>query len=237
MPFTLAHPAVVLPLRRRLWLPALAAGSLAPDTVYYAPIGIDGGLTHDPRGLPVILVLGVLLLALGRILVPPLLALLGRAVTFGDRPAWWRVAAALIAGAVTHLAWDALTHTDGAAVRHWDLFRESVVGPHRVYNVIGYVSSLAGVLILVWFAARRLRRAEPIPPVPQRNRVLVAAALAVIAGGVLGALDPAAAAGPYDLVRCVLIGALRGGGTLLVGYAVIVTARARFANRGPVPAS
>ncbi|MFE3273804.1 DUF4184 family protein [Nocardia sp. NPDC059239] len=46
MPFTLAHPAAVLPIRRVLWFPGLVAGSIAPDIPYYLRIGVDGELTH-----------------------------------------------------------------------------------------------------------------------------------------------------------------------------------------------
>ena len=38
MPFTLAHPAAVLPLRRWLWFPGLVAGAVAPDVGYYLPV-------------------------------------------------------------------------------------------------------------------------------------------------------------------------------------------------------
>ncbi|MFE6860402.1 DUF4184 family protein [Nocardia sp. NPDC057668] len=237
MPFTLAHPAAVLPLRGRLWLPALIAGSLAPDAGYYAPIGIDGALTHEARGLPLTLALGAVLLVLGRILCLPVPALLGRAVAFPARPGWWRVIAALIVGAATHLAWDTFTHTDGAAVRHWEPLRESVIGPHRVYNVIGYLSSLTGLIILAWFAARRIRRARPAPVARHRGWVLSGLALAAVAGGIAGATDPASVASHYDLVRCVLIGAVRAGGAAFLGYAVIVSGRAELAVRRAVAAS
>ncbi|MEV0803512.1 DUF4184 family protein [Kribbella sp. NPDC050281] len=56
MPFTLAHPAAVLPLvRRPLVASALVAGAVAPDLLYLDPIyrfatqGINGNFTLTSR--------------------------------------------------------------------------------------------------------------------------------------------------------------------------------------------
>ncbi|TWH75209.1 uncharacterized protein DUF4184 [Modestobacter roseus] len=93
MPFTLAHPAAVLPLLRTPLAPsALVAGSVAPDLPYYASLQWLGGdynltLTHEWSSVlwldPLI---GLVLLAAFQVLFKrPLLALLppaaaGRAV-------------------------------------------------------------------------------------------------------------------------------------------------------------
>ena len=50
MPFTLAHPAAVLPLRRHLWFPGLVAGAVAPDVGYYLPFLQDTGIRPSIRG-------------------------------------------------------------------------------------------------------------------------------------------------------------------------------------------
>jgi len=55
MPFTLCHPALVVPLHRcvRRWtsLSALVIGSMAPDFVYFLPAGVDGVFSHSVPGL------------------------------------------------------------------------------------------------------------------------------------------------------------------------------------------
>ncbi|MFF2555666.1 DUF4184 family protein [Nocardia sp. NPDC058058] len=224
MPFTLAHPAAVLPLARRLWLPGLVAGSIAPDMPYYLPIGVDGELTHELSGLPVDLLLGVALLALGRILHRPVLALLGKSAT-PSRTSWWRAMAAVVVGALTHLAWDAFTHTDGVAVRNWEPMRESVVGPHRVYNVIGYLSSAGGLLVLAWFAVRRFRRAAPGPIAAQRKWVVTGIAAAAILGAAVAATDPVVNVSLYDHVRQLLVGAMRGAAASFALWVALVTVR------------
>src|SRR2546422_563636 len=55
MPFTLAHPAAVIPLRRVLGrasvLSALIIGSLSPDVIYFIPLGIGRATSHSLAGL------------------------------------------------------------------------------------------------------------------------------------------------------------------------------------------
>lgn len=55
MPFTLAHPAAVLPLHRRLRrrasLSALVVGSITPDLAYFLPLGVSGSQSHSALGL------------------------------------------------------------------------------------------------------------------------------------------------------------------------------------------
>lgn len=55
MPLTFAHPAAVLPTSRSLGrfgvLSALVIGSMAPDFVYFVPLGIHGSESHSIRGL------------------------------------------------------------------------------------------------------------------------------------------------------------------------------------------
>ncbi|WP_194852753.1 DUF4184 family protein [Nocardia sp. SYP-A9097] len=226
MPFTLAHPAAVLPLARKLWLPGLVAGSIAPDVPYFLPVGVDGELTHSLLGLPVDLALGVALLALGWVIHRPILGLLGKAAT-PPRTTWWRAVAAITVGIPTHLAWDAFTHTDGPVVQHWELMREPVVGPHRVYNVIGYLSSIGGLLVLAWFSARWYHRAQPGPTAAQRNWVLTGIALVAAAGALLASTDPVVDISLYDAVRHLLVGAIQSAAVAFGVWALVASALPR----------
>ena len=104
MPFTFAHPAAVLPLRRRFeWLKTvpLIVGSVAPDLPYYIPMRFNRLMldTHTLAGvfwLDVPIGMGVLLF--GFVFRRPLTALLSpRARTlclqsvqhFRDQPLHW----------------------------------------------------------------------------------------------------------------------------------------------------
>lgn len=221
VPFTFAHPAAVLPLGRRLWLPGLVAGSLAPDVAYYVPVP-GGELTHEPLGLVTVdLLLGLVLVAAGYLVLGPVLALgpagwRARAGRPAVRVRWPGAVAAIVVGGATHLLWDAFTHTTGLAVRHWPVLRVSVVGPHRLYNVVGYVSSVAGLLVLAVVAVRWYRRAPrpahdwPVLPRALRAGVLGAFGCGLVAGGLLGLTDPVSEVSGYDWVRCLLLGAVRG---------------------------
>jgi len=232
MPLTFAHPAAVLPLRRVLWLPGLVAGSVVPDMAYYLPLPAALGSTHSVAGLVGIdLLLGVALLSVGYAALAPVLALcpapwrcrVGRPeLTAIGRPRPRAAALAVVSivvGAATHLIWDAFTHTDGVVVRQWAPLREAVVGPHRVYNVVGYVSSLGG-LLLVAVALARLGRsagrrpgkaaAWPALPLAVRAAVLVGFAVASVAGAVVALADPVSQVSSYDWVRQLLIGGVQG---------------------------
>lgn len=237
MPFTFAHPAAVLPLRRFLWFPGLVVGSVVPDVAYYLPVPGGPDATHSVVGLVGIdLLLGVVLWGTGHVVVAPLLAL--------SSPGWrarvppqalvarcttWRARVvalgSLVVGAATHLVWDAVTHTDGAAVRHWPVLRLSVVGPHRLYNVIGYVSSLGGLLLLGAVVLRWYRRVPrdhgrhwPTLPGQTRPRVLGGIAVAVAVGAGVALADPVSRVSAYDWVRQLLVGGVQGAGLALALY-------------------
>ncbi|MCU1641859.1 MAG: hypothetical protein JWN03_2134 [Nocardia sp.] len=222
MPFTLAHPAAILPLRRALWFPGLVAGSIAPDIPYYIPVGAEAEFTHSLLGLPLDLILGMSLLILAWLVHRPLLALLGKSAT-PPRTTPWRATLAIPVGALTHLAWDSFTHTNGIAVRHWEILRESVIGPHRVYNVFGYISSAAGVLILTWYAARWYRASAPAPPAPQRNWILTGLLLAAVIGALLASSDPIVHVSLYDCVRHLLVAATQGAVLTFTAWAAVHT--------------
>ena len=172
MPFTLAHPAAVLPLRRLpgLRTAPLVIGAMAPDTPDYLPlphrVGVDA---HTLVGSYVIdLPLGFLLLALALLLREPLTALLSararwlclRALEpFRRRGSEWVLAPiAILIGVWTHLLWDSITHGDGWVVRHVATLRQivDIAGYDiQVCHLLQYLSSIVGLaIVLFWY--RRL---------------------------------------------------------------------------------
>ena len=130
MPYTLAHPAAILPIYR--WaapytsITALAIGSMAPDFVYFVPLPVTGAQSHSLPGIFwFCLPSGFLLwLLLHFFLKPPMLAFLPPGM--GTRLAAllannkrmrgfnWQSAGVLALslglGALTHIVWDAFTH-------------------------------------------------------------------------------------------------------------------------------
>lgn len=177
MPFTLAHPAAVVPLARllgrRVVVSALVIGSLTPDFAYVVP-RLTRGQSHNLPGLfwfclPVGLALYLLFhLALKRPLAAALPRRLREAVTpilarTPDLPpaSWSKVVLCLLLGALTHLIWDLFTHP-GPIVGTIPVLTVNLVtvGWYRlyVYKVLQHCSTLLGLALLarwtrVWLDA------------------------------------------------------------------------------------
>lgn len=181
MPFTLAHPAAVLPLRRwpLLRTVPLVIGAMAPDVPYYLPWRIAKHIpetTHTALGtLTLDLPIGLSLLLLVWLLRVPLAAPLGprgeakcfaALERFGGSALDWALAPlSILVGAWTHLAWDSFTHPDG-----WMVSRVSALSAPvsffsytgELCHVLQYVSSVFGLAVLaVWFAL--------LPPLPTQE--------------------------------------------------------------------
>lgn len=152
MPFTLAHPAAVLPLLRHPFVPAaLVAGSMAPDVPYflnaagirsttagdwYEPL-LNATTTHSLGGLPIDVLYALVLVGAYWLIRTPITALLPPSLGlparegFNGRYVLWLLISASI-GVITHVLWDALTEV--AALR-----------------LLQYVSTAIGLAVVAWF--------------------------------------------------------------------------------------
>jgi len=207
MPFTLAHPAAILPLRHLALLRTapLVVGALIPDLPYYLPATISRQLpqTHTFEGsLTICLALGMAALVTLFVLRVPLTALLsararwlclGTMAPFtGGARAWLLAPLSIVVGVWTHLLWDSFTHVDGWVVRRVPALSAPVdIGPYHgnVCHVLQYLSSVLGLVVLtVWY----LRLPAPPRAVHRGARtrsssgpaLLLAAAAAVLIGSV-----------------------------------------------------
>lgn len=209
MPFTLAHPAAVLPLRhvRYLRTAPLVIGALVPDAVYYLPDVLKEHLhrldTHSLVGaysfdLP----LGMALLVCAVLLREPLTVLLPararwlclNALEPLRRSAleWLLAPVAILIGICTHLLWDSFTHGDGWAVQHIALLGESItLGPYTgtVSHILQYLSSAVGLaLVAFWYARLRTPVAAHAGEAARRARagpgLLLVISAALLIGGV-----------------------------------------------------
>ena len=192
---------------------ALAIGSIAPDLWYFVPF-VNRVASHSIAGLfwfcvPVGL---VSYLVFHWVLKEPLIALLSpRLASFssaGLPPARWHaVVLSLLAGSITHLAWDALTHSEA----------------HRWLQ---HASTLAGTAILAWWIWRKVRSAPPATsrlPVFFRSCVFLgllgATAIAALwSADVWPALDRPAI---KHLLRTAGVAALQGLGVALLVYCAL----------------
>ncbi len=210
MPFTLSHPAAVLPLARRpLVASALVAGSVAPDVFWFVPRLPGIGLTKTHEFASVLwldpLLALVILAVFHGFLKRPLLALAPRSLAARvprhfswKRPGW--IALSLVLGAATHVGWDAFTHESGG----FPFLRIPLVTGVDVGRLIQLVSTIAGAGVLArWL--RNWYRTAPAAPAPNASRhrkpvlaFLAAGALAGVAAEVLPFLahhDPMTGAG------------------------------------------
>lgn len=205
MPFTLAHPAAIVPLvpvlQRRLGgravLSALIVGSMAPDIAFLLPIGISRTQSHSlaglvwcclPVGLAVYLVFHWLLKA-------PLIDLLphhaySRLHPYA-RPAaaiTWRllpvILLCILVGAVTHLAWDSFTHRGSFAVRSLPFLRVHLFTGGGfwiyLYTALQWICSFIGLAVLAWWARRWIAATPqselaPASPLSPRQQLAVVA--------------------------------------------------------------
>ncbi|MBB1242344.1 DUF4184 family protein [Streptomyces durbertensis] len=241
MPFTLCHPAAVLPLFRRPFVPAaLVAGAMAPDVPYFLDVPVSAQSwyrdfvnateTHSLLGiLRLDLLLALALLALYWTVRRPVAALLplrpsrvatGRTAAERARLLPWVLVSAAL-GALTHVLWDSFTHWDGYVVRHYAFMRADVVAGLDVARLLQHLSTLAGGAVLLWWVARAWRRNRLGPAEratrPSRANGLVLSGLAAAAlfGGVLEVVRRPGQGTPGERLEYLLSGLAKGGGAAL----------------------
>lgn len=205
MPFTFAHPAAAVPLRRLLGragvLSALVIGSMAPDLTYFVPFGVDRASTHSLAGvLWFCLPLGFLTYHIFNFLVRPVIYVLlppswrDRLAPLSDspfqtRPPTWAVLVSIVVGALTHLLWDAWTHGDGFFVVNLPILQTRLgrFYGYRItlYKVLQHGSTLLGFVCLgLWvkkyWDSVAVRSATRFFPAVERLRVPVLLALVTV---------------------------------------------------------
>jgi hypothetical protein len=182
----------VLPFigRLRLDTTCLVIGSMAPDFEYFARAKQASAISHTWIGLvawnlPVTLILALAFHHLVKwplVLVAPRF-IARRAAVFAQRP--WGSGAPLgffaacavsaLLGALTHLLWDGITHSDGLIVPHVTALRTPIDLPMLdrdmvLHRVLQHVSTVVGLLVITAVAGRALYRTTPIE-LPPRPRV------------------------------------------------------------------
>ncbi|QRG65395.1 DUF4184 family protein [Brevibacillus choshinensis] len=178
MPFTFAHPAIVLPLRqnRCFHFPALVFGSMAPDFEYFIRMQAYSAYSHTTLGilyfdLPLVVVLCLLF---AHVVKRPLLLCLPSWLSknFDARrrehstqmlPSWYSsmiFAYSAILGICSHLIWDAFTHKGAFAVSRLSILKQhlSLGGMDLpVYKVLQHGSTcfgLAAIVFVIWKSGR-----------------------------------------------------------------------------------
>jgi len=245
MAFTPAHAAAAVVIHRasdeRLPLSALVVGSLVPDVEYYVRVGGGGDLGHSligafvfclPIGLAVVWLLhGPLYRPLWefapaalRTRIPPEPEAVFRCFPDG-RPTL--VCEALLAGILSHLAWDSATHYGGALTRRIALLRRhwaDLGGQHlRGNEVVMLVTSALGLAYLahrlaVWYRSSATDAPAPASSLsePLRRRIHGGLLVVSVCAGLTLSVDrvgcPHSPQLAIAFVRAFWLGALSAGG-------------------------
>jgi hypothetical protein len=162
MPFPLAHPAVVLPLRRIPWLSlsAMMIGCLTPDVSYGIRTTGMTRLAHSLAGSFVFcLPVGLLAYVMFRMIREPLAALLPSphrqvltALCRGPRHSWISVIVSIWIGACSHILLDLLTHESKLLVPHLVGAQSQIAAidreGYRFSRILWFALSFAGLSAL-----------------------------------------------------------------------------------------
>jgi hypothetical protein len=203
VPFTLSHPAAVVPLRRiGLPMTAMVAGSMVPDVSlflgwqqgYEYAHSLLGVVTVDVAATLVALWLWFTLIRDALVDLAPdgVRSRLAEHVTLAARQ-WWLVLPAASLGALTHVVWDAFTHRGRWGVREVAFLQEQHLWLPG-YQWAQYVSGLLGLAVVCWAAARFLEARPPVRrraprPVWATGSLAAVAATAVAAGIATAAMN------------------------------------------------
>ncbi len=242
MPFTLSHPAAIVPLRRwvganRLPLDALVMGTMTPDFEYLLRLEPLALISHSWRGLVVFcLPIGAVTLAVWLWLLRPpvrhLLALPVQQEPYRVDTGWWsRAMVAIAIGAATHIMWDAFTHRDAWGPVLLPVLRTTAftLGGMTVpwYNVLQVVSSVVGGAIVLHWTVRQLRANGAWPDAVTtrwRRRTWLMLALCALAAGAWNANRRGMMKDKTRskiVIGRVVVGAMSGLSLALVGYALV----------------
>ncbi|AKD03382.1 DUF4184 domain-containing protein [Pontibacter korlensis] len=176
MPFTAAHPAIILPLLRRRWLSAtaLVMGSIAPDFEYFFRLKTKSEVSHTLPGLllfdlPVALLLSIVFHTVVRDLVieylPPYFRQRAEAINYPAswiqyfRKNWLVITASALIGASSHVFWDSFTHRHTLSAAILPVLNTTVEIPFvelkmALHRVVQHASTVVGLAIILWHVHR-----------------------------------------------------------------------------------
>jgi hypothetical protein len=171
MPFTPAHPAIVLPFLRSRYFSAtgLIMGSMAPDFEYFIRMNTGSEHGHTLPGLfyfdlPVSLLFATLFhLVVKKSLVSNLPVFFQHRFCCSFRfnfliylkKHYLIFMLSVLAGAFTHILWDSFTHNTGYFAQRLDVYKNTFISflgiRYPLFFVLQQLSTLLGLVIVLTF--------------------------------------------------------------------------------------
>lgn len=169
MPFTLAHPAVVIFSKNKNFnLLGLILGSMAPDFIYFLLFNPSSNLGHTILGfvilnLPICFLLNYLILKFIKnpfiINLPSKICnyytyLINYDFNFKSTKDIFVFTYSCIVGMLTHIIWDAFTHKTGYFVVNINLLKESIhILGYQVpfFKLLQHGSTLLGFFVILYY--------------------------------------------------------------------------------------
>lgn len=166
MPFTFAHPSVVLPLNSKYFnLSGLILGSIAPDIIYFVLFSPSSNLGHTFLGfilfnLPMCFILNYLfykyiqelfILTLPNFISSRYLYMIKNKNILSNKADILKFLYSCLIGMSTHVLWDAFTHKTGFFVQYISLLKNSIILFNiniPFYKILQHSSTIIGFLII-----------------------------------------------------------------------------------------
>lgn len=177
MPFTFAHPVIVLPLKKVNpdWFSTtgLIVGSIAPDLPYFAIMDAQLNFGHSWIGvflldLPLSFLVAIVFhLWIRNNLIMHLPSPLDNKYydytkfdfLYSLKQKWLTIAISMIVGVVSHLIWDEFSKPEGLMYYLNPSFFEQTInmGPFSIhlYDLIERTGSIVGLIVMIWIILQK----------------------------------------------------------------------------------
>lgn len=171
MPFTFAHPAILLPFRNKLSVTALVIGCMSPDFEYFIRLKIYSNFSHTLIGiflfcLPISIIVSILF---HQIIRKPFIENSPKSIyirTSVYKNFDWinhlknnkiNIILSILLGAFSHILWDSFTHDDGFFVNQLDILKSTITVQQKeisVLKILQHFSTLIGFIYIFWIFYR-----------------------------------------------------------------------------------
>ncbi|WP_434778157.1 DUF4184 family protein [Neisseria sp. Ec49-e6-T10] len=185
MPFTFAHPAIILPcnrLPRFFSLTGLIIGSMSPDFEHFIRMNIKSNISHSILGLflfdlPISIIIAFIFHYLIRnTLIDHLpFFLQQRFLSFKSfsfyqytKKYWFILVYSILIGALSHLFWDSFTHYTGYFVQIFPLLQQTINLTSQfnvpVFKILQHGSTFIGLLLIIKYIIQLPRSTVAVAP-------------------------------------------------------------------------